>query len=101
MNVLDISTTEVSNDSRGKVKLHTEHGLVIGFIVGHEITHGFDELRRHVDGNGKSYTLWSQNTNDMFDQRSNCILEQYNNYTIPQTGLQVGRCDSSISTNFL
>jgi len=59
--------------------------------VGHEITHGFDELRRHLDKNGKRYTLWSQEANDRYDKRSQCIVEQYNNYTVSQIFRQVCR----------
>jgi predicted metalloendopeptidase len=59
--------------------------------VGHEITHGFDELRRHIDKDGKKYTLWSQKTKNMFDKRSKCTIDQYNNYTMSQINLQVSR----------
>ena len=63
--------------------------LAIGSVVGHEITHGFDELRRHIGKDGKEYTLWSNKTNDMYEKRSKCIIEQYNNYTISQINRQV------------
>jgi predicted metalloendopeptidase len=63
--------------------------LAIGSIVGHEIAHGFDELRRHIDKDGKRYTSWSNETIDMFNKRSQCIIEQYNNYTVTQVNLQV------------
>ncbi len=59
--------------------------------MGHEITHAFDESGRHIDKNGKNHTLWSQKTNDMFDNRSKCIIEQYNNYRVSQIKRQV--CD--------
>lgn len=57
--------------------------------MGHEITHGFDELRRYIDKDGKRYTSWSNETIDMFNKRSQCIIDQYNNYTVTQVNLQV------------
>lgn len=63
--------------------------IAIGSIVGHEITHGFDELRRHIDKDGRRITSWSNETIDMFNKRSECIVEQYNNYTVAQLNLQI------------
>ena len=83
------------------VKLHMQCGLVIGSIVGHELAHGFDELRRHIDADGNHYSLWSQETSDMFDRRSTCIVEQYNNYTVSQIGSSVCCCDENGRKNFL
>ncbi len=65
--------------------------LAIGSVVGHEITHGFDEDRRHIDKDGKRYTSWSNETINMFDKRSQCVIEQYNNYTVIQVNRQVSQ----------
>jgi predicted metalloendopeptidase len=73
--------------------------LAIGSIVGHEIAHGFDELRRHIDKDRKRYTLWSNETIEMFDQRSKCMIEQYNNYTVTQVNLPVGHCYRFLDMN--
>ena len=70
--------------------------LVIGILVGHEIAHGFDEIRRHSDADGNHYSPSSQETKDMFDRRATCIVEQYNNYTVPAIGLSVCCCDQSM-----
>jgi predicted metalloendopeptidase len=63
--------------------------LALGSIIGHEITHGFDELRRHLDKDGKRYSSWSNETIKTFNKRSQCVIEQYNNYTVAQVNLQV------------
>jgi predicted metalloendopeptidase len=63
--------------------------LAIGWIVGHEIAYAFDELNRYIDKDGKKFTLWSNQTSDVFDKRSKCIVEQYNNYTVSQIKRQV------------
>lgn len=57
--------------------------------MGHEITHGFDELRRHTDKDGRRITIWSNETIDVFNRRSKCIIEQYNNYTVEQVNLKI------------
>ncbi len=75
--------------------------LAIGSIVGHEITHGFGEAGRHIDKNGKNHTLWSQKTNDMYDKRSKCIIEQYNNYTVSETYQKVCRSVSYFSEKLI
>ena len=63
--------------------------LAIGFVVGHEITHGIDRLRQLFDKNGDQHTFWSQHVEDIYEQRSKCIIEQYNNYIIRHLSLQV------------
>ena len=57
--------------------------------MGHEITHGFDELRRHTDKDGRRITSWSNETIDVFNRRSKCIIEQYSNYTAGQVNIKV------------
>ncbi len=74
--------------------------LAIGSIVGHEITHGFGELRRHRDKDGKIYTSWSNETIDMFDKRSQCVIEQYNNYSVTEVNLQVSHFCSFAEMNW-
>ncbi len=73
--------------------------LAIGSIVGHEITHGFDELRRNIDKDGKRYTSWSNETINMFDKRSQCLIKQYNNYIVTQVNRQVSHFYKSIQIN--
>ena len=83
------------------MKSHARTGLGIGFIVGHEITHGFDGVSRNVGVDGKNDALWSQETNEKFDQRSKCFVQQYNNYTIPHIGLSVCHCSQKTCRKFL
>jgi predicted metalloendopeptidase len=73
--------------------------LALGSIVGHEITHSFDELCRHVNKDGKRCTLWSSETINMFDKRSQCVIEQYNNYTVTEWNLQVSHFYKFVEMN--
>lgn len=63
--------------------------LGIGTIIGHEITHGFDNIGRQSDKNGNKIIWWTNETINAFEKRKQCIIEQYSNYTVPQINLQV------------
>ncbi|CAO1344025.1 unnamed protein product [Diamesa hyperborea] len=47
----------------------------IGSVIGHEMTHAFDDLAEKQEG-------WTQNNTEDFMKRRQCIIDQYNNYTI-------------------
>lgn len=61
----------------------------IGAIVGHEITHGFDDLGSQFDLDGNLVKWWGEETRERFLEKANCIIEQYGNYTEPLTKLPV------------
>ena len=58
-------------------------------VMGHEITHGFDNDGRLYDKDGNRVSWWTNNTIDEFNKRRECIIQQYNNYTITQVDLQL------------
>ncbi|KFM80057.1 Membrane metallo-endopeptidase-like 1, partial [Stegodyphus mimosarum] len=53
----------------------------IGYVIGHEITHGFDDTGRQFDKNGNNVNWWDQKTDELFKRKAQCIIEQYGNYT--------------------
>ncbi|CAF3873517.1 unnamed protein product [Adineta steineri] len=61
----------------------------VGFVVGHEITHGFDSKGLEHDMNGNKIPWWTNATIAAFDERKKCIIEQYNNYTLNQINLRL------------
>lgn len=61
----------------------------LGFIIGHEITHGFDDQGRQHDFNGNLIDWWETETANQFLKRAQCIIEQYGNYTDPESHLSV------------
>ena len=63
--------------------------LPIGMVIGHEITHGFDDLGRQFDKDGNRIPWWTNETIDAFNKRKKCIVEQYSNYTDSQVNLPV------------
>ncbi|CAL4120905.1 unnamed protein product [Meganyctiphanes norvegica] len=61
----------------------------IGFIIGHEITHGFDNKGKQFDGNGDLSNWWEKETEIKFLEKARCIIEQYGNFTVPEVGLNI------------
>ncbi|XP_058823169.1 neprilysin-2-like [Topomyia yanbarensis] len=61
----------------------------IGYVIGHEITHGFDDKGRQFDKNGNLYDWWQPSTKRAYLQKARCIIEQYGNYTEPNVRLRV------------
>ncbi|UJR10830.1 hypothetical protein I4U23_015017 [Adineta vaga] len=55
----------------------------IGLVIGHEITHGFDDTGRQFDKDGNRIPWWSDQTIDQFNQRKQCIIDQYSNFSVP------------------
>ncbi|XP_035227775.1 neprilysin-2-like [Stegodyphus dumicola] len=60
----------------------------IGYVIGHEITHGFDDRGRQFDKDGNNVNWWDQKTDELFKKKAQCIIDQYSNYTA-ENGMQV------------
>lgn len=60
-----------------------------GFIIGHEITHGFDDEGRQFDLNGNLVDWWNNGTEAHFLERAKCIIDQYSNFTEDKTKMKV------------
>merc|ERR1719357_873857 len=59
----------------------------IGTVIGHEITHGFDDTGRTQDFEGKLVDWWANSTATEYKNRAQCIIEQYGNFTAEQIKL--------------
>ncbi|KAF9168715.1 hypothetical protein DFQ26_002615 [Actinomortierella ambigua] len=61
----------------------------IGFVVGHEITHGFDANGRQFDSKGFLRDWWGKDTVTRFNANAQCIIDQYSSFTvrIPSTNV--------------
>jgi len=60
----------------------------IGMVMGHELTHGFDDEGRKFDAQGKLTEWWEPSVSTKFEERAACIESQYGNYEI-QPGLKL------------
>ena len=54
----------------------------IGVVIGHEITHGFDDKGRKFDANGNLNEWWTEEDAKRFNEQAAKIVEQFNNYTV-------------------
>lgn len=61
----------------------------IGVIVGHELTHGFDNNGRKYDKNGNLHHWWSNSSVTAFNEKTQCMIDQYNDYHWEEAGLKV------------
>lgn len=61
----------------------------LGFTLGHEITHGFDNNGHQFDERGEWVDWWENSTEKTFNKKCECLKDQYNNFTEPITGLNL------------
>lgn len=54
----------------------------MGVVMGHELTHGFDDQGREFDKDGNLHQWWNNNTIDLFKNRTECFTKQYGKYQI-------------------
>ena len=52
----------------------------MGAVIGHEITHGFDDQGRKYDAEGNLKDWWTKEDNDRFKARAQKIIDQFNSY---------------------
>ncbi len=52
----------------------------IGAVIGHEITHGFDDQGRQYDAKGNLNMWWTPEDNEKFMTRANVVVTQFNSY---------------------
>ena len=53
-----------------------------GGTIGHELTHGFDDSGRQYDGAGNLRNWWTPTDAKQFDERAQCVRDQYAAYTV-------------------
>ena len=52
----------------------------IGVVIGHELTHGFDDQGSKFDADGNLKNWWTQADRDEFDKRTGCIADEYSSF---------------------
>ncbi|ULU07223.1 hypothetical protein L3Y34_018763 [Caenorhabditis briggsae] len=61
----------------------------IGMGIGHEITHGYDDLGAQYDDKGNLRGWWHTETMTTFQKKKQCFVAQYGSKIEPQTGRKV------------
>ena len=57
----------------------------IGSVIGHEITHGFDDEGRKFDAEGNMINWWTEEDGNNFKRLTDMVVEQFNEYTVLDT----------------
>ena len=52
----------------------------IGLVIGHELTHGFDDEGRQFDPQGNLRDWWTKEDGAEFEKRASCIANEYSNF---------------------
>jgi putative endopeptidase len=58
----------------------------IGVVIGHEVSHGFDDQGAKYDASGRLKNWWTPDDLDRFQKRTQCVLDQFEGYEI-ETGI--------------
>ena len=52
----------------------------IGVVIGHELTHGFDDQGRKFDPQGNLRDWWTEQDGKEFERRASCIADEYGSF---------------------
>ena len=54
----------------------------IGAVIGHELTHGFDDQGSQFDAQGNFKSWWTPEDRKEFDSRTDCVVKEYEGFTV-------------------
>ncbi len=54
----------------------------IGLVIGHELTHGFDDQGRKFDPDGNLRDWWTADDGKEFEKRVSCVADEYSNFVV-------------------
>lgn len=54
----------------------------IGVVIGHEMTHGFDDQGRHYDKNGNMHDWWTEEDGNKFNKRADLYADFFSNINV-------------------
>ncbi|RPD46250.1 M13 family peptidase [Hymenobacter sediminis] len=70
----------------GLVDANADDAIIYGYAgastIGHELTHGFDDEGSQFDDRGNLRNWWTKKDRQLFQQRVNGIVRQFNGYTV-------------------
>jgi endothelin-converting enzyme/putative endopeptidase len=68
-------------------KSDAENYGAVGLVIGHEISHGFDDQGRKFDAKGNLRDWWTAEDGRKYDERAACISQQYTR-DVPDLGVK-------------
>eukprot|EP00095_Tigriopus_kingsejongensis_P001687 maker-scaffold1658_size31987-snap-gene-0.9 protein:Tk01687 transcript:maker-scaffold1658_size31987-snap-gene-0.9-mRNA-1 annotation:"endothelin-converting enzyme 1" len=61
----------------------------IGVVIGHEITHGFDDKGRQFDHSGNIKQWWDHESSQNFQKRKQCMIDQYSSFQVESVNMNL------------
>ncbi|XP_064467508.1 neprilysin-1-like [Ornithodoros turicata] len=59
----------------------------IGVVIGHEITHGFDDMGSRLDSEGNLRNWWTNATRAHYEEKAQCFIHQYSDIRDEETNM--------------
>lgn len=56
----------------------------IGSVIGHELTHGFDDQGRKFGPDGRFSEWWAPEVNERFEAQAQCVVDHYSEYEVAE-----------------
>ena len=63
----------------------------MGSVIGHEMTHGFDDQGRQFDSTGNLTNWWTDADLKAFNERAQCVISQFNGFEVEKGLNQNGK----------
>ncbi|MGD0755976.1 MAG: M13 family metallopeptidase [Bacteroidales bacterium] len=63
----------------------------IGMVIGHEMTHGFDNTGRQYDKDGNLRDWWTKEDSKAFEEHTNMLVDEYNHYEVLDSAFVNGK----------
>ena len=63
----------------------------MGSIIGHEMTHGFDDEGRQFDATGNLFNWWTDADLKAFKERAECVVNQFNSFEVEKGLFENGK----------
>ena len=85
------SSPPASSSRRSSIRTPTtrvNYGA-IGAVIGHEMTHGFDDQGRQFDAQGNLRDWWTKDDADEYNAQAQRVVDQFNAYTVVDTATHV------------
>jgi len=54
----------------------------IGMVIGHELTHGFDDEGSQFDADGNLQNWWTKQDKEQFDKLEDCFVKEYDSFVV-------------------
>jgi len=54
----------------------------MGAVIGHELTHGFDDQGSQFDATGAMINWWTKEDKEKFDAKTQLLIDQYNSFEV-------------------